>query len=118
RSRSTPEKEFRAFLDQYPGTAGRPVVWSTINYSLRSLDDELKRITGDPALRRRLVAAFGLRRLRVGLPLVAVGLGLAGACAFTVVVAGGSMAATLNLMLIPGLCLAALGIFRFYLSPL
>lgn len=117
RTRLSPEQEFRAFLDQYPGTLGR-VGWSTINYGLRSLEDELKQITGDTALRRRLVAAFGLRRLRVGLPLAALGLGLAGACTFTVAVAGGSMAATLNLLLLPGLGLAALGGFRFFLSPL
>ena len=116
RSRSSPEQEFRAFLDQFPGTASRPVVWSKINYGLRGMDDELRLINADPNLRCRIVAAYGLRRLRLALPLGAVGLALAGACAFVVVVAGGSMTATVNLLILPGLCLAALGIFRFYFS--
>ena len=117
-SRPTPEHEFRSFLDRFPGTAGRPVVWSKTNYGLRGMDDEIRQIDDDQELRRRIIAAFGLRRFNLGLPLAAVGVVLAGACAFTLVVAGGAMAATVNLLMLPALCLAVLGIFRFYLSTI
>ena len=116
RSRGTPETEFRAFLDRFPGTAGRPVQWSKINYSLRGMDDELLRIYDDPGLRQRIVASFGLRNITLGLPLVMVGLALAGATGFTVIVAAGSMTTTVNLLILPVLSLVALGMFRFYLS--
>lgn len=112
-----PEREFRTFLDQLPDTASRPVVWGgKTNMVLAGMDEELRRIAGNPGLRQHIIVSFGLRRLNLGLPLMAVGLALAGVSTYCSAVVGAGLSATLQLLILPAVAVVVLGLVCLLVS--